>query len=57
MKTQNNKLSFNTNTIIELKNSEMNEIDGGTAWACAGVILLAIAVTVSDHQVISIVHH
>ena len=57
MKTQNNKLNFNTNTVIELENDELREIDGGTAWACAGVIALAIAVTISDHQVISIVHH
>lgn len=57
MKTQKNKLNFSSNTIIELNNEELNEIDGGTAWACAAVISLAIAVTISDHHVISIVHH
>lgn len=57
MKNQNNKLNFSTNTIIELKNEELKEIDGGTSWPCVGVGILAVCVTISDHQVISVVHH
>lgn len=31
MKTQNNKLQFNTNSIIALQANEMNTINGGTS--------------------------
>ena len=57
MKKQNNKLNFSTNTIVELKNEELNEIEGGTSWGCFGISVLLVCVTVADHQVISVVHH
>ncbi|WP_156133172.1 hypothetical protein [Lacinutrix sp. Hel_I_90] len=58
MKTQNKKLNFDKSTVIELGDVEARDIEGGTAWYCVSAILVvAVTVTVSDEQVISVVHH
>jgi len=41
MKTQNNKLSFNKNTMVELNERELSAVKGGSA---ASVIFAAIVV-------------
>lgn len=58
MKTQNNKLDFSKSTVIELNELEAQKIEGGTGYICVSIItIVAITVTVSDEQVISVVHH
>ena len=58
MKTQNNKLHFDKSTVIELDDVEAGDIEGGTGtWCVSAIIVVAITITVSDEQVISVVHH
>ena len=39
MKTQNNKLRFNKNTMVELNNNELLDVNGGTSTFCLGIIV------------------
>jgi len=58
MKTQNNKLDFSKSTVIELNETEAANIEGGTGtWCVSAIIVVAVTITVSDEQVISVVRH
>ncbi|WP_452598612.1 hypothetical protein [Pontimicrobium sp. MEBiC01747] len=43
MKTQNSKLSFKTNDLVELNDNQMLETEGGTTPACAAAAVVANA--------------
>ena len=56
MKTQNkNKLDFSKNSILELNEGDLKNIEGGTAWVCTAVI--SIITREMDHINITVVYH
>ena len=58
MKKHNNRLDFSKSTIIELNEEQSMEVEGGTAWWCvSAIVVIGVTITVSDEQVISVVHH
>jgi hypothetical protein len=39
MKTQNNKLDFRKNSVVELNDTQLEDINGGSTPACYGLSL------------------
>jgi len=42
MKTQNTKLAFKKNSLVELTESQLLEVDGGTSPPCAATAFYAL---------------
>ncbi|RLJ63307.1 lactobin A/cerein 7B family class IIb bacteriocin [Lacinutrix venerupis] len=39
MKTQNTNLAFNKNSVTELNDNQLQDVNGGTSPVCVGVII------------------
>jgi hypothetical protein len=51
MKTQNNKLNFKKNSIVELNDDSMNSVNGGSTPTILSIIVVSIVVSIVTREI------
>lgn len=42
MKTQNKKLDFKKNSLVELNDSQLKGVNGGSSWVCSIIVVVSL---------------